>query len=215
MSSSLPFTTLLQIHMRFLNFCENCSKRVGCIFSYVIIGWLIAYLFAVLTHHWADPRWAQLLPTQQTAGQSIPTHSLLHVVQAVYQAPAAAQGKILLKMSQLIIPSLNVCMLSVSTGDFILICTYLTNHCMFCSLSPNSLLLHGLHFLSTGDNIVYNLFFFICQVWTRTRAWLHGPVAPISQTYFLVEITPLFMMNECICIHVTFRANTMNKWTCI
>lgn len=52
---------------------------------------------------------------------------------------------------------------------------------------PNSLLLHGLHFLSTGDHAVYNLLLFIGEVWTRTGAWLHGPVAPVSQAYSAVE----------------------------
>lgn len=164
---------LLQIHSNpvFSPFVWTAAERVCCCFCLVIIGWLITYLFAVLTHHWADSRWAQLLPTEQTAGLSIPTHSLLHVVQTVYQAPAAAQGEIILKMSLLII---NVCM-----------------SLLFYSLSPNSLLLHGLHFLSTGDHTVNNFFLFICQVWTRTRAWLHGPVAPVSQTYSLVVDTLL------------------------
>lgn len=90
-------------------------------------------------------------------------------------------------MSLLISPGPNVCMSSVSTGDF---CVHkcILKKPLF-NLSPNSLLLHGLHFLCTGNHIVYNLFLFICQVWTRTRAWLHGPAAPVSQTYSPGEFT--------------------------
>lgn len=83
-----------------------------------IIGKHTTYLFAVLTHHWADPRCAKLLATQHTAGHSIPTHSLLHVVQAVYQTPAAAQGDVLLKMSQLIIQCPNSCISMVWTVQY-------------------------------------------------------------------------------------------------
>lgn len=54
-------------------------------------GWL-THFFAVLTHYWADPRWAKLLSTQQTAGHAIPTYCLLHVVKVVYQSPAETQG---------------------------------------------------------------------------------------------------------------------------
>lgn len=80
----------------FLNYCVKCSRRV-----------CLTHLFAVLTHRWADPRWTQLLPTQQTAVHSIPTHSLFHVIQPVYQAPATAHGETFLKMSLLIIPWLH------------------------------------------------------------------------------------------------------------
>lgn len=80
------------------------------------------------------------------------------------------------------------------------------NRCMFYDLSPNSLLLHGLHFLSTDNHIVYDLFLFICQVWTRTRAWLHGPVPPARQTCSPVDVKLLLMIllndnQSYICIH--------------
>lgn len=144
-------------------------------FSIVIIGWLITHLFAVLTHHRADPRWAQLLPTQQTTGHSIPNNSLLHVVQPVDQAPAAAQGEV-------------KCMHVITFSWWFYVNVHI-RHCMFCNLSPNSLLLHGLHFLSTGNDIIYNFFLLICKVWTRTRARLHGPLAPAGRAHSPVEIT--------------------------
>lgn len=73
----------LIVHKRlFFSFFINFSRQM-----------CPTHLFAVLTHHWVDPRWSQLLPTQQTARHPIPAHSLLHVIQAVYQAPAAAQGE--------------------------------------------------------------------------------------------------------------------------
>jgi len=48
-----------------------------------------SYLFAVLTHHGADPRRPQLLPAQQASGHPVPTSRLLHVVQTVDQTPVA------------------------------------------------------------------------------------------------------------------------------
>lgn len=73
----------------FQNFSVNCSTAA-------LQRVCPTHLFAVLTHHRADPGWAQLLPAQQTAGHSVPAHGLLHVIQAVDQAPAAAQGEAVL-----------------------------------------------------------------------------------------------------------------------
>lgn len=50
----------------------------------------------------------------------------------------------------------------------------------FFNLLPDSFLLHGLHFLSTGNYAVDNLFLFIGQVWTRTGTWFHCPAAPVN-----------------------------------
>lgn len=70
-------------HMTFscVRNCAKCGRAV----------WL-THFFAVLTHHGADPRWAKLLSTQQTAGHAVPAHRLLHVIQAVYQSSADAKG---------------------------------------------------------------------------------------------------------------------------
>lgn len=59
----------------------------------------------------------------------------------------------------------------------------------FINLSPDPLLLHCLHFLRPGNHAVYYLFLFICQVWTRTRAWLHGPGTPVGQTIVVTLFT--------------------------
>lgn len=54
-------------------------------------------------------------------------------------------------------------------------------------LSPDSFLLHSLHFLCTGDDAIYDLLLFIGQVWTRTgtRTWFHGPAAPVDTVSIL------------------------------
>lgn len=66
----------------------------------------------------------------------------------------------------------------------------------FFNLLPDSFLLHGLHFLSTGNYTVYNLFLFIGQVWTRTWTWFHGPAAPVNTFSFLNSIYHLLQSKE-------------------
>lgn len=63
--------------------------------------------------------------------------------------------------------------------------TFRKNHSI--RLSPDSFLLHSLHFLRTGDDAIYDLFLFIGQVWTRTgtRTWFHGPAAPVDTVSIL------------------------------
>lgn len=78
----------------------------------------------------------------------------------------------------------------------------------FTNLSPNSLLLHGLHFLSPGNHAVYYLFLFICQVWTRTRAWLHGPGTPVSQT---IVATLLIWLNSINTFEHMLCSSKINK----
>lgn len=50
-----------------------------------------AHLFAVLAHNGFNPGRAELLPTQQTARHPVTTYGLFYIIQAVYQAPAAAR----------------------------------------------------------------------------------------------------------------------------
>lgn len=50
-----------------------------------------AHLFAVLAHNGFNPGRPQLLPTQQTARHPVTAYGLFYVIQAVYQATAAAQ----------------------------------------------------------------------------------------------------------------------------
>lgn len=70
---------------------DSSSCYPNCVMS--SREWWLTHFFAVLTHYWADPRWAKLLSTQQTAGHAISTYCFLHVVKAVYQSPAEAQGQ--------------------------------------------------------------------------------------------------------------------------
>lgn len=80
---------------------------------------------------------------------------------------------------------------------------------VFYNLSPDSLLLHGLHFLSTGDHAVYYLFLLICQVLTRTRAWLRGPVAPVSPKKMLLQLRL-----QCFCNFTTYYPISTFAYTC-
>lgn len=52
-----------------------------------------AHLLAVLAHNGFNPGRPQLLATQQTARHPITAYGLFYVIQAVYQAPAAAQER--------------------------------------------------------------------------------------------------------------------------